>query len=82
MTANTTTTSRPHFVSWRDVPAGIYATATQLKTMDLPRQPGPPAACGEQHYVTLHRSCAVGGSRAADCAAPTRSVTSARRPRG
>ncbi|WP_128380442.1 hypothetical protein [Streptomyces cavernae] len=45
MTAPTDTrATRPHFVSWRDVPTGIYATATQLKTMDLPRQPGPPAA--------------------------------------
>ncbi|MFJ5680735.1 hypothetical protein [Streptomyces sp. NPDC093097] len=40
----TTTPPRPHFASWRDVPDGIYATETQLKTMDLPRRPGLPAA--------------------------------------
>ncbi|MFE5118290.1 hypothetical protein [Streptomyces sp. NPDC056669] len=54
--------SRPHFTSWRDVPTGIYATAAQLKTMDLLRQPGPPAATvdgqdgiGRRTTITLYR---------------------------
>ncbi|MFG3078665.1 hypothetical protein [Streptomyces sp. NPDC048225] len=54
--------SRPNFPSWRDVPAGIYATETQLKTMDLPRRPGPPAATvkgqdglGRTATLTLYR---------------------------
>ncbi|MEU2688922.1 hypothetical protein ABZ654_34600 [Streptomyces hygroscopicus] len=54
--------SRPHFTPWRDVPTGIYATAAQLKTMDLPRQPGPPAATvdgqdgiGRRTTITLYR---------------------------
>jgi hypothetical protein len=53
---------RPHFPSWRDVPTGIYATETQLKTMDLPRRPGPPAATvqgydgtGRRSVLTLYR---------------------------
>lgn len=36
--------SLPHYTSWRDVPDGVYATATQLKQLDLPRTPGPRAA--------------------------------------
>ncbi|GHB12189.1 hypothetical protein GCM10010330_77860 [Streptomyces tendae] len=54
--------SRPHFPSWQDVPAGIYATETQLKTMDFPRRPGPPAATvkgrdglGRTATLTLYR---------------------------
>lgn len=42
--STTTAPPRPRFESWRDVPDGIYATETQLKTMDLPRRPGPPTA--------------------------------------
>ncbi|MFK0121470.1 hypothetical protein [Streptomyces sp. NPDC090994] len=56
------TAPRPHFGAWRDVPARIYATAAQLKTMDLPRQPGPPAATvdgwdgiGRKSTITLYR---------------------------
>ncbi|MBP5888808.1 hypothetical protein [Streptomyces scabiei] len=57
-----TSATQPHFDSWRDVPTGIYATATQLKGMDLPRQPGPPAATvngldgiGRSATITLYR---------------------------
>ncbi|MFE9644265.1 hypothetical protein ACFYO0_09030 [Streptomyces sp. NPDC006365] len=53
---------QPYFTSWRDVPTGICATAAQLKTMDLPRQPGPPAATvdgqdgiGRSMTITLYR---------------------------
>lgn len=53
---------RPHFTAWRDVPNGVYATATQLKAMDLPRRPGPPAATvdgqdgiGRSTVLTLYR---------------------------
>ncbi|WP_369267949.1 hypothetical protein, partial [Streptomyces harbinensis] len=53
---------RPHFASWREVPDGVYATETQLKTMDLPRRPGPPAATvkgvdgiGRRTTITLYR---------------------------
>ncbi|MEU6357475.1 hypothetical protein ABZ896_50630 [Streptomyces sp. NPDC047072] len=63
MTAPTGTKARrPHFPSWRDVPSGIYATAAQLKSMDLPRQPGPAAATvdgrdgiGRSTTITLYR---------------------------
>ncbi|MGW4758457.1 hypothetical protein [Streptomyces chartreusis] len=53
---------RPHFPAWRDVPSGIYATAAQLKSMDLPRRPGPAAATvdgrdgiGRRTTITLYR---------------------------
>ncbi|WP_053164744.1 hypothetical protein [Streptomyces noursei] len=58
----TITPPRPHFASWRDVLDGIYATETQLKTMDLPRRPGLPAAtvkardgAGRRATFTLYR---------------------------
>lgn len=43
LTTDPGTTERPHFPTWRQVPEGVYATKTQLKGMDLPREPGP---CG------------------------------------
>ncbi|WP_143674426.1 MULTISPECIES: hypothetical protein [Streptomyces] len=53
---------KPHFAAWKDVPTGLYATAAQLKSMDLPRQPGPPAATvdgqdgiGRRTTITLYR---------------------------
>ncbi|MCA1222240.1 hypothetical protein [Streptomyces sp. 8L] len=53
-------TRLPHFTSWRDVPR-TYATAAQLKAMDLPRRPGPPAATvdglngiGRKATITLY----------------------------
>ncbi|MEV2235828.1 hypothetical protein AB0H69_45765 [Streptomyces phaeochromogenes] len=62
MTVTQLAASGAHFAAWRDVPAGIYATATQLRTMDLPRQPGPPAATvdgqdgiGRITTITLYR---------------------------
>jgi hypothetical protein len=62
MAAAVQRTERPHFPSWRDVPEGVYATETQLKTMDLPRRPGPPAATvkgydgtGRRAILTLYR---------------------------
>ncbi|GGN64210.1 hypothetical protein GCM10012285_66080 [Streptomyces kronopolitis] len=77
---------RTHFASWRDVPAGIYATATQLKTMDLPRQPGPPAATvdgqdgiGRSATLTLYRideSTPTSSTAAQLAAARARSETS------
>ncbi|WP_326693156.1 hypothetical protein OIE63_39175 (plasmid) [Streptomyces sp. NBC_01795] len=47
LTTDPGTTERPHFPTWRQVPEGVYATKTQLKGMDLPREPGPPAASVE-----------------------------------
>lgn len=79
---------RPHFAAWRDVPTGVYATATQLKTMDLPRQPGPAAATvkgqdgiGRNTTITLYRidqSAPTASTAAQLAAARTRSENSVR----
>ncbi|MFJ3043871.1 hypothetical protein [Streptomyces tendae] len=79
---------RPHFTSWRDVPTGTYATAAQLKGMDLPRQPGPPAATvdgqdgiGRRTTITLYRvdqSTPTASTAAQLAAARTRSENSVR----
>ncbi|MFG2887598.1 hypothetical protein ACGFYV_35865 [Streptomyces sp. NPDC048297] len=79
---------RPHFTAWRDVPAGTYATAAQLKGMDLPRQPGPPAATvdgqdgiGRSTTITLYRidqSAPTASTAAQLAAARARSENSVR----
>ncbi|MFF4260287.1 hypothetical protein ACFY1L_55070 [Streptomyces sp. NPDC001663] len=38
----TESTQIRHFSYWGEVPANIYMTKTQLKDLDLPRQPGGP----------------------------------------